>query len=328
VDSLRDTVDPIDARTTLREAIQNANSLPGPAMIVFAPDLSGGRLEFTSPFPIESDLEIDASALAARLTIAVAQPNPDHRHFTIVSGVRATLRGMSLVDGDQTGGASGKAEVRGGAIYSLGSLTLVQPDSDASNDSDHESTSIQSALDVDVAPLTTRPALDAASGLLRQTVRITNHNQQEISPFTLRIAGLPADVTLEAGITADRVHFHELIAPGQSVDVLIGFSRANGDPDFAPAYLLDLYPAELPAGEVQFSEIELLPGGELLLRWASNAGHFYAIQESANLIDWTTIASGLLAETTRTEWTDPAPPITPDPPGARAGKYYRVLQDE
>jgi hypothetical protein len=60
---------------------------------------------------------------------------------------------------------------------------------------------------------------------------------------------------------------------------------------------------------LEFSSIDLTPGGIWNLAWFSTPGHSYRLEASGNLVDWTSITAGLPAgagATTSYAWTVPA----------------------
>lgn len=117
-----------DGFTTLREALFELHTRPGGGSIRFVPSLDGARINIYSPLVLHSDVEIDATALPAGVTVAAGPPNPDHRHFVVTAGATATFRGFALIYGKEIGGTwhSGSEPPgdRGGSIYSLGDLNL------------------------------------------------------------------------------------------------------------------------------------------------------------------------------------------------------------
>ncbi len=96
-------------RVSLREAIEAGDSLPGPTLIRFAPALDGRTIVLTEGLiQIDSEIEIDASSLAAGVTVSGGGAS---RIFDIRPSADVTLRKLTLRDGfADTGG--------GGAIIS------------------------------------------------------------------------------------------------------------------------------------------------------------------------------------------------------------------
>ncbi len=132
VNSLADDLTPIDGRTTLRDAIVQANTM-GPAesvTIVFEDGLAGGTVALAGgPLRIERSMSIDASTLSQRITIDGSDndptPNLDNgdgaRIFTIDDGDMnyrsdVYLRNLAITGGDAMGD--------GGAVLTTEKLTV------------------------------------------------------------------------------------------------------------------------------------------------------------------------------------------------------------
>jgi len=104
---------------SLRQAVADAATAPGPDAILFAPALSGGTLSLGSEIVLGSEVTLDASSLPAGLTINDGTGD-SYRLFSVSSGTTVTLRGLTLADG---GGAAFIGD--GGAIDNDGTLTLT-----------------------------------------------------------------------------------------------------------------------------------------------------------------------------------------------------------
>jgi hypothetical protein len=111
---------------SLRAAIAAALALPGSQSILFDSSLSGQTITLGSEIVIDDGtstdtLTMDASSLPGGLTIDGGLGN--NRIFSLASGDRAALRGLTLTGGNGTGASfSG----HGGAINNDGTLTLTQ----------------------------------------------------------------------------------------------------------------------------------------------------------------------------------------------------------
>ncbi|MDZ4290084.1 MAG: choice-of-anchor Q domain-containing protein, partial [Prosthecobacter sp.] len=115
---------------SLRQTLLDAAVTAGPALITFAPALSGQTISLTGPdqgSAIEINdaggVTLDATSLPGGLTLkgkADQGSAGSFRHFSVASGTSLTLRGLTLANG---GGAFSHD---GGAIYNSGTLTLTQ----------------------------------------------------------------------------------------------------------------------------------------------------------------------------------------------------------
>ena len=71
-----DTVDPTDNKTSLREAINYAESLSGPQTITFDPSLDGSTIDLS----IDGDDTFGPSALAISTDITIDGSGGGHHH--------------------------------------------------------------------------------------------------------------------------------------------------------------------------------------------------------------------------------------------------------
>lgn len=140
VDSAADTV-ANDGQTTLREAIQRANSPLGPHVIRFAPGLTGQTIAFSaaagdgafgpSAFRIDYAVTIDGGAVNG-IVIRRDGAAADMRLFYVAPGGSLTLKNVTLSHGvarggdggSAMGGGGGGAAGLGGALFNQGTATL------------------------------------------------------------------------------------------------------------------------------------------------------------------------------------------------------------
>lgn len=105
---------------SLREAISNAASLPGPDTVTFAPSLSGQVILLASEIAVNDSegVTVNASNLPAGLTIS---GNSSVRQFHLTTG-RLTLRGLTLTGGR---GLSAENSLAGGAVRTYEGTTFA-----------------------------------------------------------------------------------------------------------------------------------------------------------------------------------------------------------
>ncbi len=104
---------------SLRAAVTAANSLGVDARITFAPALAGATITLASQILITNDLRIDASSLASNVIIDGGPGG--NRIFRIETNTTVAMLGLTL-----TGGNGGpEKNIRGGAIYNDGTLTMT-----------------------------------------------------------------------------------------------------------------------------------------------------------------------------------------------------------
>lgn len=104
--------------SSLRQAIADV-PLAGD-VITFAPELNGQTIKLLSELVVSKTLTIDTNGLAGGLTLSGGGTN---RIFRVAGGGDLTLRGFALTGGNGTG-AAGATNEYGGAIHSVGTLTL------------------------------------------------------------------------------------------------------------------------------------------------------------------------------------------------------------
>jgi predicted outer membrane repeat protein len=103
---------------SLRQAVANAEAVPGANTILFDAALSGGTITLGSEVVLNDDLLFDTTSLPAGLTIDAGAGT--NRIFTVSSGKTVILSGVTFTGGFLTG------SVQGGAIYNSGTLTLTR----------------------------------------------------------------------------------------------------------------------------------------------------------------------------------------------------------
>ncbi|MBX3406080.1 MAG: tandem-95 repeat protein [Phycisphaeraceae bacterium] len=116
VTSLADTVDPNDGVTTLREAIIQANTDPGPHTINFA--VSGTILltGATALPSITTNVTIEGPALPNRVEIRRDSSAPRYRILTIGVGANVTLRRLVISNGFPATGVNGGGVLNQGVL--------------------------------------------------------------------------------------------------------------------------------------------------------------------------------------------------------------------
>src|SRR5262245_53354526 len=120
VDSTLDTV-ANDGVTTLREAIDLANTQPGDDTITFAPALAAGgtaTITLDSALPdLNTNIAMDGPG-ANRLTVSrsTAGGTPDFRVFNVTLGSSVSISALTI--------SGGQSSNDGGGIFNAGTLSL------------------------------------------------------------------------------------------------------------------------------------------------------------------------------------------------------------
>jgi predicted outer membrane repeat protein len=106
-----------DGPGSLRDAIVQANTLPGPDTIAFAPAVTG-TITLTSALPdLSTEIQLHGPGSSV-LTVArsAAPGTPSFRIFTVPAGATVAISGLTLTGGDGV--------TYGGGIYNSGTLTV------------------------------------------------------------------------------------------------------------------------------------------------------------------------------------------------------------
>lgn len=181
--------------------------------------------------------------------------------------------------------------------------------------------------------LDTEITLDLQTGLLLQTVTVTNTNPVSLPAFRLLISGLPEGVTVRnsQGIENGKsvIVLNQELANQDSTQLVIEYFRANGEADFEPVIEFELLDRTQPVAQEPGAELDrilMLANGNVLLEFLSEPGSNYTIQYSSDGATWFDVQPSVTAGATRTQWIDNGPPKTPSPPGAGEDKsrFYRV----
>ncbi len=106
-----------DGTGSLREAIDQANTMPGPDTIAFAPSVTG-TITLSSALPdLSTNITVEGPGASVLTVARSATPGtPSFRIFTVTAGAEVTISGLTI-----TGGRA----VNGGGIDNSGTLTLT-----------------------------------------------------------------------------------------------------------------------------------------------------------------------------------------------------------
>jgi len=177
--------------------------------------------------------------------------------------------------------------------------------------------------------------LNRQTGLLEQTVTVTNDTGGTIDGFRLFIRNLPEGVEVwNAHGTIDGVPYFDTSAtlgPGESIDILIEYYRPSRDPGFAPSFEVaevgdpgtrpdEAVPLDLDLRIVRFSS------EGLLLEFLTEDGAEYTIEYSDDMQNWRVAQPVVIIGTgTRLQWLDSGPPKTETAPAGN--RFYRIFQN-
>ncbi len=177
------------------------------------------------------------------------------------------------------------------------------------------------------SPITMNPQ----TGLFEQTVRLNNSRPSTITAARLLIQNLPSDVRVyNAGGTNGSpfvLHNHP-IAPGESVDLLIEYYRANRQAIPQPVLVAeDATPVTgTPTGRIGAIDRNVqLANGRFLIEFSATPGRTYAVQYSSTMTNWQTVVPTITAPANRVQWYDDGPPKTQSKPTS-GSRFYRIIE--
>ena len=177
------------------------------------------------------------------------------------------------------------------------------------------------------------PTVNPQTGLLEQSVVIGNTcATPNTTPYRVVITSLPAGVQVyNATGTNNGTPFVQCNGPipaNGSVTLTIEYYVTNRA-TFSPSITLEPTTAVTPpvntGNRLAVTRAQMLPGGSFLVEFNSTASRGYAIEYSADLINWVPAAPTVKASANRTQWIDAGPPKTASPPGP-GNRYYRVVE--
>jgi hypothetical protein len=175
--------------------------------------------------------------------------------------------------------------------------------------------------------------LDPKSGLLTQTVRLTNTLTRTPAGIRIWIDNIPQHIAVlnAYGYIDGRpyIDFLQALLPGQSVDVSIWFFPRDHKTIPAPTYSIEeINPPVIPPLNNANGQIQphiKLRNGYSFLEFSTKRGVTYYIQYSADLQIWKTAQPVVTGTGAKAQWIDEGPPRTESKPYQDAIRYYRII---
>lgn len=175
--------------------------------------------------------------------------------------------------------------------------------------------------------------LDRQSGLLIQTVRLTNTLTRTPAGIRIWINNISQHVAVlnAYGYIDGRpyIDFLQALLPGQSVDVPIRFFPRDHKTIPAPTYSIEeINPPVIPPLNYASGQIQphiKLRNGHSFLEFSTQRGVTYYIQYSADLQIWKTAQPVVTGTGAKAQWIDEGPPRTESKPYQDAIRYYRII---
>jgi uncharacterized repeat protein (TIGR01451 family) len=180
---------------------------------------------------------------------------------------------------------------------------------------------------------------DPQTGLMNQTVRLSNISTSSVASVRLTVSGLTNWLYNAVGTNHGNpfVVYANTFDPGQTTDLVLEYFVPTRVPiDIAdtnytalgtPAFIVTA-----PGGTngvFSITRTVLLSDGNLLIEFPSVLGATYSILYSSNA-DFSTplIAQpNIIAPADRVQWIDDGPPKTVSPPASEASRFYRVRKN-
>lgn len=175
------------------------------------------------------------------------------------------------------------------------------------------------------------PAIDRQTGLIKQSIRITNNGTSIVDKFRLFVESLPADVSLwnRHGLvnSIPYIDYLQPLAVGASVTISLEYFRANRDANFTPTFRLALTTATVPnpnpGGVINMAlRVVQMSGSGILIEFATETGKSYSVEYSDDMTTWKVSQPVIQGNGTKLQWIDSGPPKTESLPGA--SRFYRI----
>jgi len=171
------------------------------------------------------------------------------------------------------------------------------------------------------------------TGLLWQTVRVSNPNGRALAACRVVLQDLTAGATVynaSGTNTAGQpyVQYNQPLAPGASVDLTIEYFVPNRSTPHASltVELVDPAPPLEPVGTPQDIARSLrLDDGSYLIDFRTLSNRTYYVQYSSDLASWKTVCPPVMGSRSTMQWVDNGPPKTDSHPRTQTNRFYRVL---
>jgi len=175
--------------------------------------------------------------------------------------------------------------------------------------------------------------INLQTGLLEQTITVTNLASHSIYGFDLAIGKIPAGVKVwNASGHSDNgatVQFHQPLVGGASISFVIEYytsiRNAQITPKISASPLLKpgLAPPA-PDGGFAIDRVIRQRDGAMLVEFTAVPGVLYEVHYSPDAVHWKLSPVRIRAAGNRVQWIDRGPPRTDIPPGEASTRFYRI----
>jgi uncharacterized repeat protein (TIGR02543 family) len=282
----------------------------------FGPVLVGGTKDLVFTVSNSGDTNLD-------LTLPITFSGPNAAMFTVTAAPMTTL----------PPGASTTFTVRFAPLTDGTKVAVLHLSNNDSNENPFDI--ILSGLGSGVSVVSASPiTLNPQTGLLEQTVRVSNTDLLTVGAVRLLVNGLPADVQVyNASGSIGGIPYlqHDFpLAQGEEIVFVIEYYRLSRHTDFTPVFASEATPPvspPAPAGEIiSIDRQPAVLGGRVLIDFTTTPGRRYVVQYSSNLTDWKTTDPIITAPSNRVQWYDDGPPKTESKPDSVGSRFYRIVQ--
>jgi hypothetical protein len=333
----------VDARTAADRA---AGSLAGQAVwgVVSLTAAAGRITDAEGAVPGTVNVQGRAARLVAGVAVGEQTPGANPIETEVLTlAVQAGAGGLNLVD---------RTDVAVGTVAAVG-VARVQADGTTATVADAAAltgatktgglASIATAIGTPVrdypgftvvSTLSDSSRPNSLTGLYEQRVRISNPTGSTIDSVRLRVAGLPAGVTVEnAAGYLDGVPYLQYnlpLAAGQVVELVIEYRVPGGGtipaaPVFLPEVVAPLPPIILTGNQIPDVQVGRTADNRYAVQWLGLSNRTYYVQYSDDGgLTWTTVLSPVIGRGGNYLWLDNGPPKTPTDSNTVPARLYRV----
>lgn len=176
-----------------------------------------------------------------------------------------------------------------------------------------------------------KPTINRQTGLLEQSIQITNTSSIGIEGFRLAIDALPEEVVLVNAMKPDgTLEIRRRIDAGESFQLVLEFYSPTRFSSFELS--LEAEKAEVSPHSTtdkpgtSTPRCTFLEDGSLLLEFSSSPGKRHEIHYSDDGEDWKISPVPIHSASNRVQWIDRGPPRTDSPPSDKSSRFYRVRE--
>ena len=193
---------------------------------------------------------------------------------------------------------------------------------------------ILSSLSLSYVPLPTNSVPNPFTGCVEQRVTFQNASSLPVAGLRVLVRDLTNGTVLANAFGETNgtpyVEHAFAIAPGERVTFTLEYrvppDQPLPNPRFGAILVTSALPGPLSGEWIGLSSWQITPDGGWGLEFPTRAAASYAIQYSADLVNWLNSQPYASGDGGFVRWLDHGPPRTTRPPTAESQRFYRVLQ--